>query len=194
LKIKYSSSEFEAGCDEVGRGRLSGPVVASAVIFPDNFKNSLINDSKKLTAHKRESLRLIIEEEAIAWAVSFVSPKKIDEINILNANILAMQSAISKLSLKPDYIVVDGNIFKPYKDIQYSCVVKVDTKYLHIAAASILAKTHRDEFMKKSHLKEPVYNWFKNKGYPTIEHRKALMEFGSTKYHRKSFKWKNPNL
>ncbi len=178
---------YEAGCDEAGRGSLSGPVVAAAVIFDKTYNNKLINDSKQLTEKKREELRLEIENKAITWAVAFVDQNKIDEINILNASILAMHLALDKLKIKPDFILVDGNKFKPYKDIKYKTIIGGDAKYLSIAAASILAKTYRDEYMIKLHKEFPVYDWDKNKGYPTKKHRDALRKFGITKYHRKSY-------
>jgi len=181
------NNNFEAGCDEAGRGCLAGPVVAAAVIFDKNYQNELINDSKQLNEKKRDSLRLVIEKEAIAWAVAFVDQKKIDEINILNASILAMHLAMDKLKRKPDFILVDGNRFKPYKDIPFKTIVKGDSKYLSIAAASILAKTHRDDFMKKIHLQHPHYDWQNNKGYPTEKHRAAIVEYGTSIYHRRTF-------
>jgi len=179
--------QLEAGCDEAGRGCLAGPVVAAAVVFKKNYKNNLINDSKQLNEKKRDELRLIIEKEALYWAVAFVDQKKIDEINILNASILAMHLALDKLATKPDFIIVDGNKFKPYQNIPHQTVVKGDSKYLSIAAASILAKTYRDDFMKKIHLEHPQYDWLHNKGYPTPKHREAIKQYGITIYHRKSF-------
>ena len=178
---------FEAGCDEAGRGSLSGPVVAAAVIFEKKFHNNIINDSKQLSEKKRDELRKIIENEAISWAVAFVDHKKIDEINILNASILAMHLALDKLDVRPDFILVDGNKFKPYNNIEYKTIIGGDAKFLSIAAASILAKTHRDEFMKKIHNEFPMYDWKNNKGYPTTKHRLALRQFGISKYHRRSY-------
>ena len=180
-------NKVEAGCDEAGRGCLAGPVFASAVILPKGFKNNLLNDSKKLTEKQRDKLREVIEKEALAWAVATVDAPQIDEINILNASFLAMHRAIDNLSIKPDYLLIDGNRFKPYKKIPHHCIVKGDGKYLSIAAASILAKTHRDEFMQKIHLEFPNYFWNKNKGYPTLQHKLAIQEHGFTPYHRKTF-------
>ncbi len=188
MKIYYDNdNNLEAGCDEAGRGCLAGPVVAAAVIFDKKFKNNLINDSKQLNEKTRDSLRLIIEKEAVAWAVGFVDQKEIDEINILNASILAMHRALEQLTTIPDFILVDGNKFKPYKNIPHQTVIKGDSKYLSIAAASILAKTYRDDFMKKIHQEHPQYDWLHNKGYPTPKHRKAIAQYGITVYHRKSF-------
>ncbi len=181
------NNNFEAGCDEAGRGCLAGPVVAAAVIFDKTYKNKLINDSKQLSENKRQELRIVIENEALAWAVAFVDHKKIDEINILNASILAMHKALEQLDLKPDFILVDGNKFKPFQDIPFETIVGGDGKYLSIAAASILAKTHRDEFMLKLHEEFPLYDWNNNKGYPTKKHREALRKYGITSYHRKSY-------
>lgn len=181
-------NKIEAGCDEAGRGCLSGPVFAAAVIWDRNIDSHIINDSKKLSEKQRNELRIFIEENAIAWSVAYVKSEKIDEINILSASILAMHLALDNLKVKPEHIAVDGNRFKPYSDIPYECVVKGDAKYTNIAAASILAKTYRDEFMCKIHNEFPQYNWKKNKGYPTAEHRNAIREFGLTPYHRKSFR------
>ncbi|NMA73922.1 MAG: ribonuclease HII [Bacteroidales bacterium] len=178
---------IEAGCDETGRGCLAGAVFAAAVILPADFKNEMLTDSKKLTEKKRNTLRLIIQEEAIAWGVGQVSPQEIDEINILNASILAMHRAIAQLKEQPEYLLIDGNRFKPYKDIPYSTIVKGDATYLSIAAASVLAKTFRDDYMKELHALHPYYDWNKNKGYPTRKHREAIREWGETPYHRKSF-------
>ncbi len=179
--------QFEAGCDEAGRGCLAGPVVAAAVIFDKQFNHLQINDSKQLNEKKRNELREIIEKEALAWAVAFVYQEEIDQINILNASILAMHKALDQLQIKPDFILVDGNRFKPYQNVPHQTVVKGDSKYLSIAAASILAKTHRDEYMEKLHEDFPQYDWIHNKGYPTPKHRKAIQEFGITIHHRKSF-------
>lgn len=178
----------ETGTDEAGRGCLAGPVTAAAIILPENFKNDILNDSKLLSEKKRELLKPIIEEQAICYGVTHIYPKKIDEINILNASILAMHKSIDKLTTKPEFIIVDGNRFKPYKKIKHECIIKGDSKFLSIAAASVLAKTYRDAYMEKIHKEFPMYNWKKNKGYPTKEHREAIREFGLTKYHRKSFK------
>ncbi|MCF8296462.1 MAG: ribonuclease HII [Saprospiraceae bacterium] len=190
LQKSYSNKFVEAGCDEAGRGCLAGPVVAAAVILPKNFNNNLINDSKKLNEKSRNKLRLIIENEALAWAVAFVDNHKIDEINILNASFLAMHKAIEKLTLKPELLLIDGNRFKKYSDINHLCIIKGDAKFQSIAAASILAKTHRDEFMSKIHLEHPYYDWISNKGYPTPKHKASILEFGQTSYHRLSFRIK----
>lgn len=187
LELKYKTNCIEAGCDEAGRGCLAGPVFAAAVILPDNFSNQLLNDSKQLTEKQREKLRPIIEQEALAWAVAQVDNHKIDRINILNASILAMHKALDALSMRPEHIIIDGNRFKQYHDIPHLCIVKGDGKYMSIAAASILAKTHRDEYMQKIHQEYPNYNWQKNKGYPTRDHRNAIAQFGITNYHRSSF-------
>lgn len=188
LKISFSDNKIEAGCDEAGRGCLAGPVFAAAVILPRNYKNDLLNDSKKLTHRQRTLLRPEIENQAVAWAVASVDNEKIDEINILNASILAMHLAIDKLSTKPQMLLIDGNRFKPYKQIPYKCFVKGDGTYLSIAAASVLAKTHRDEYMEKIHHEFPVYDWIKNKGYPTQSHKRAITSHGISPYHRKSFR------
>ncbi len=188
LKQKFSKYTYEAGTDEAGRGCLAGPVVAAAVILPDTFRHKLLNDSKQLTEKQRIELRPYIEKHALAFAVCFLDEKKIDEINILQASILAMQTAIGNLKIKPEFIIVDGNKFKPYKDIPHQTIVKGDAKYKSIAAASILAKTYRDDFMKKIATEYPQYHWQKNKGYPTKQHRDAIREFGATKYHRMTFK------
>ena len=188
LKNNYSGYEFEAGTDEAGRGCLSGPVVAAAVILPFNYHNDLLNDSKQLSEAKRKILRPIIEKDALAFGVSFIDEKEVDQLNVLQASIIAMQRSISVMSIPPEYIIVDGNKFKPFKDIPFKTIVKGDAKFMSIAAASILAKTYRDDFMEKIHKEFPVYNWKKNKGYPTKEHRKAIQDHGITKYHRKTFK------
>ena len=188
MKLFYDiNNSFEAGCDEAGRGCLAGPVTAAAVIFDKHFDNKLIDDSKKLNEKKRNELRTMIEKEALAWAVAFVDHHTIDKINILNASILAMHRALEQLQVQPDFILVDGNRFKPYHTILHKTIVKGDSKYLHIAAASILAKTHRDEYMMKLHQEMPQYDWLHNKGYPTASHRAAIATFGITKYHRRSF-------
>lgn len=179
---------LEAGCDEAGRGCLAGPVCAAAVILPDGYTNPLLDDSKKLTETQRDELRPIIERDAVAWAVAMVDNEEIDRINILNASILAMHMALDKLDVMPGQIVVDGNRFKPYKDIPYETVVKGDGKLGNIAAASILAKTHRDEFMRKAAVEYPGYNWEVNKGYPTKEHRTAIATLGTTPLHRLTFR------
>jgi ribonuclease HII len=177
-----------AGTDEAGRGCLAGPVTAAAVILPNKFKNKLLNDSKQIKEVDRNSLKEIIINEALSYGIAHVYMEEIDKINILNASILAMHRAIEQLHCEPEHIIVDGNKFKPFRNISHDCIIKGDGKFLSIAAASILAKTARDEFMKKIHQEFPMYNWQKNKGYPTREHRQAIMEFGSTPYHRKSFK------
>ena len=188
LKLHYDKSKIEAGCDEAGRGCLSGPVVAAAVILPKKFENKILNDSKKLTEKQRELLRPIIEKEALAWGVGIVSPEEIDEINILNASFLAMHRAVDKLKKTPNLLLIDGNRFNKYKETEHVCVIKGDGKYLPIAAASILAKTYRDDIMKAYHDELPMYDWNKNKGYPTKKHRQAIRDFGTTEYHRKSFR------
>lgn len=188
LKLHYDKSKIEAGCDEAGRGCLSGPVVAAAVILPKKFKNKILNDSKKLTEKQRELLRPIIEKEALAWGVGIVSPEEIDEINILNASFLAMHRAIDKLKKTPNLLLIDGNRFNKYKETEHVCVIKGDGKFLPIAAASILAKTYRDDIMKQYHEEFPHYDWNKNKGYPTKKHRQSIRDFGTTIYHRKSFR------
>ena len=187
LELKYETDCIEAGCDEAGRGCLAGPVFAAAVILPVNFSNELLNDSKQLTEKQRYRLRSVIEQEALAWAVASVDNHEIDQINILNASILAMHRALDQLSVRPEHIIVDGNRFKKYGEIPHLCIVKGDGKYMSIAAASVLAKTHRDEYMKQLHEQFPVYNWQKNKGYPTKEHRQGIAAYGTTDYHRLSF-------
>ncbi len=178
----------EAGCDEAGRGCLAGPVFAAAVILPVDFENELLNDSKKLSEKNRNLLRKIIEKDALCWAVASVSPEKIDEINILNASILAMHRAIAQLNQKPDFLLIDGNRFKEYEDIPHATIIKGDGKYMSIAAASILAKTHRDAHMRKLHNEFPYYGWDHNKGYPTLQHKLAIQAHGSSVYHRKTFR------
>ncbi len=187
LSPYLQQGRIEAGCDEAGRGCLAGPVCAAAVILPPDFSNELINDSKQLSEHRRNELRAVIEAEALSWAVAMVSPHEIDEINILNASILAMHRALDALSIHPQAILVDGNRFKPYHDIPYTTIVKGDGKMMSIAAASILAKTHRDEFMAKIHRDFPLYGWDRNKGYPTAEHYAAIEAHGVTPHHRRSF-------
>ena len=178
----------EAGCDEAGRGCLAGPVFAAAVILPDDFKNELLNDSKQLNEKNRYQLRSVIEKQAIAYAVAMLDNIEIDQINILNASIKAMHLALDQLKINPQHIVIDGNRFKKYKNIEHTTVVKGDGKYANIAAASILAKTYRDDYMLKLHEEFSAYDWKKNKGYPTLKHRKAIAEIGTTPYHRLSFK------
>jgi ribonuclease HII len=188
LQLNYSGFSLEAGTDEAGRGCLSGPVVAAAVILPEDFKHPFLNDSKQLSEKKRNELRLYIEEHAFSYAVSFIHNEEVDELNVLQASIEGMHRSIEGLSTIPEFIIVDGNKFKPYKEIPHETIVKGDAKFLSIAAASILAKTYRDEFMEKIHEEFPMYNWKKNKGYPTKEHREGIKAHGATKYHRKSFK------
>ena len=182
-----TKNTVEAGCDEAGRGCLAGPVFAAAVILPKDFKNDILNDSKKLSEKQRDKLRRIIEKEALYWSVATCSPQEIDDINILNASILGMHRALDKLNYSPELILVDGNRFKDYKQIPYQCIIKGDGKYMSIAAASILAKTHRDEYMVKIAQVFPYYDWHKNKGYPTKFHKKAIAENGTTKHHRMTF-------
>lgn len=188
LKLRFSQFEFECGTDEAGRGCLAGPVTAGAIILPDDFKLDLLNDSKQLSEKVRERLKPIIEEKAVSFAIIHLEPKIIDEINILNASIKAMQECIVKLNPTPLYIIVDGNRFKPINNIPYSTIIKGDSKYMSIAAASVLAKTYRDAYMDKIHEEFPMYNWKQNKGYPTKEHREAIRKYGITKYHRMSFR------
>jgi len=187
LKQYFTKDKIEAGCDEAGRGCLAGPVFAAAVILPKDYENEMLNDSKQLSESKRYHLREGIEEEAIAWAVAKINAPQIDEINILNASFLAMHHAVDGLSVQPGFLLIDGNRFTSYKNIPHTCVVKGDGKYLSIAAASILAKTYRDDFMKASHQTYPMYNWKKNKGYPTLQHKMAIQQFGLTPLHRKTF-------
>lgn len=187
LLLKHSAYQIETGTDEAGRGCLAGPVTAAAVILPEEFSLELLNDSKQLSEKTRFSLRPLIEEMALCYKVVHLEPAIIDEINILNASIRAMQQCITQLTPRPEYIIVDGNRFKPVEDIPHSCIIKGDGKYLSIAAASVLAKTYRDEYMERIHEEYPMYNWKKNKGYPTAEHREAIRKYGPTKYHRMSF-------
>jgi ribonuclease HII len=194
LPTCYISGRFEAGCDEAGRGCLAGSVYAAAVILPDDFHHPLLNDSKQRTEAKREKLRPIIESEALTWSVGIVTAQEIDEINILNASILAMHRALDGLSIVPGAIVVDGNRFKPYGDIPHETFVKGDGRFGNIAAASILAKTHRDEYMSRLHEEFPQYGWNVNKGYPTKAHREAIEQYGVTPHHRLSFKLIDPQL
>lgn len=188
LQLNYSEFILETGTDEAGRGCLAGPVTAAAVILPANFENKILNDSKQLSEKVREQLKPIIEQQALCFAVTHLEPIVIDEINILNASIKAMQESILKLNPKPEYIIVDGNRFKPVLDIPHTCIVKGDAKFMSIAAASVLAKTYRDEYMNRIHEEFPMYNWKQNKGYPTKEHREAIRKYGTTKYHRMSFR------
>jgi len=187
LASHYYEGKVEAGCDEAGRGCLAGSVYAAAVILPDGYQNGLLNDSKQLTEKKRYQLREIIERDAVAWAVGIVTPEEIDKINILNASILAMHRALDQLKVRPEAIIVDGNRFKKYKNLPHTTIVKGDSKYLSIAAASILAKTYRDDYMNKLAEEYPQYDWRSNKGYPTKKHREAIRQFGITPYHRKSY-------
>jgi ribonuclease HII len=184
----------EAGCDEAGRGCLAGPVYAAAVILPPDFHSAELNDSKQLTARQRYLLRPIIEQEAVAWAVGVVTAQEIDKINILNASILAMHRALDQLTTRPDHLIIDGNRFKPYGKIPYQCVVKGDGTYLSIAAASVLAKTYRDDYMCQIGEEYPAYNWKKNKGYPTRDHRAAIEQLGPCPYHRMTFTLLDPQL
>ena len=183
----FPSKLIIAGCDEAGRGCLAGPVVAAAVILPKSFKNNILNDSKVLSEKKRDALRPIIEKEAIGFAVGIVSPAEIDKINILNASFLAIHRAIEGLNTKAEFLLIDGNRFNPYPEIPHECIIKGDGKFLAIAAASVLAKTYRDNIMKGLDVKFPKYNWKQNKGYPTKQHRKAIAEFGVNQHHRKTF-------
>ncbi|MCB0402317.1 MAG: ribonuclease HII [Flavobacteriales bacterium] len=187
LKSCYQKKWTEAGCDEAGRGCLAGPVYAAAVILPKDYKNKILNDSKQLSEKKRLMLRDEIEKDALAFGIGIVDNREIDEINILNASFLAMHRAVDQLQSKPGLLLIDGNRFKPYNDIPHECIVKGDGKFLSIAAASILAKTYRDEFMENAHEKYPVYDWNSNKGYPTKKHREAIKAFGITNLHRQSF-------
>lgn len=187
LKSHYYEDLIEAGCDEAGRGCLAGSVYAAAVILPPDYQNELLNDSKKLTAKKRYTLREEIERDAIAWSVGIVTPEEIDKINILNASFLAMHRALDQLKVRPEAVIVDGNRFKPYHDLPSTTIVKGDGKYLSIAAASILAKTYRDDYMLSLAEEYPQYDWQSNMGYPTKKHRQAIREHGITPYHRKSY-------
>ncbi len=188
MLLPYYKFLTEAGTDEAGRGCLAGPVTAAALILPEKFNNSILNDSKQLSEKKREILRPILESEATSYGIAHIYPEKIDEINILNASILAMHRALDQLTVIPKLIIVDGNRFKPYKDIPSECIIKGDGKYLSIAGASVLAKTYRDAYMEKIDEEFPMYNWKQNKGYPTKEHRAAIRKYGTSPYHRKSFR------
>lgn len=190
----FNEGILEAGCDEAGRGCLAGPVFAAAVILPSDFENDILNDSKKLTEKERFDLRPVIEKEAVAWAVEAVSNDEIDEVNILKASFLAMNRAVQKLNIQPEHLLIDGNRFRPQSKIPFTCMIKGDGRFFSIAAASVLAKTYRDEFMEKIHAEFPEYNWKKNKGYPTKNHRDALRKFGVTKYHRLTFRLLNEQL
>jgi len=188
LKSCYNEGVVEAGCDEAGRGCLAGAVYAAAVILPPDYKNELLNDSKQLTERRRYQLREEIERDAVAWAVGVVDPDEIDKINILNASILAMHRALDQLTVRPQAVIVDGNRFRPYRDLPCTTIVKGDGKYLSIAAASILAKTYRDDYMLRLAEEYPMYDWKKNKGYPTLKHREAIRQHGTTPYHRMSYR------
>ncbi len=187
LSVCYSDTKIEAGCDEAGRGCLAGPVFAAAVILPRDYSNEFLDDSKKINSNTRYKLRENIENDAIAWAVASYSPEEIDEVNILNASIYSMHRALDKLKIKPELLLIDGNKFKEYNGIPYKCIIKGDGKYMSIAAASVLAKTYRDDYMIQMHQKFPNYRWDKNKGYPTPEHKIAIRDFGVSELHRKSF-------
>jgi ribonuclease HII len=187
LRSSFTKNKIEAGCDEVGRGCLAGPVVAAAVILPAKYKHKLLNDSKQLKKTDRDQLQEEIKRDALAWAIAEVSPQEIDEINILNASFKAMHLALDQLSLEPEFLLIDGNRFNAYRKIQHECIIKGDSKFLSIAAASILAKTYRDELMEKLSLQHPGYGWATNVGYPTAEHRDGIRLLGITPYHRKSF-------
>jgi ribonuclease HII len=184
----FDEERIEAGCDEAGRGCLAGPVFAAAVILPKDFQHPVLNDSKQLTHKQREELRPLIEEQALAWAVAKVDHLEIDRINILNASFLAMHKALNRLSIKPKHLIIDGNRFKKYKKIPHRCIIEGDGKYFSIAAASVLAKTYRDDFMQKLHKKFPLYHWDTNKGYGTPEHREAIELHGINEFHRKTFR------
>ena len=187
LENHFYDNLIEAGCDEAGRGCLAGSVYAAAVILPRDYQNDMLNDSKQLTERRRYELRSVIERDALAWAVGIVTPEEIDRINILNASILAMHRALDLLTVRPEAVIVDGNRFKPYRDLPYTTIVKGDGKYLSIAAASILAKTYRDDYMNGLAKDYPQYDWQRNKGYPTRKHRDAIRQFGTTPFHRMSY-------
>jgi ribonuclease HII len=190
----FNANTLEAGCDEAGRGCLAGPVFAAAVILPPDFENEILNDSKMLSEKQRHELRPIIENEAVAWAVEAVSNEEIDEVNILNASFLAMNRAVERLKIQPEHLLIDGNRFRTQSEIPFTCMIKGDGRFLSIAAASVLAKTYRDDFMEKIHADFPDYDWRKNKGYPTKKHRDAIRKFGVTSYHRKTFRLLNEQL
>ncbi|GAC1311013.1 MAG: ribonuclease HII [Mucilaginibacter sp.] len=194
LLNRYQEELIEAGCDEAGRGCLAGPVFAAAVILPDNFDHHLLNDSKQLHEDVRYALRAEIEQKAIAHAVASVDNLEIDSINILNASFLAMHRAIEKLALAPQFLIIDGNRFNKYKNMPHKCIVEGDAKYFSIAAASILAKTYRDDYMKKIAAEHPEYDWHTNKGYPTIKHRETILKIGFTPYHRRTFRVTDPQM
>ncbi len=188
----FPTNEVVCGVDEAGRGCIAGPVVAAAVVLPKNFTHNFLNDSKQLSEQQRNQLRPIIEQNALAFGVGIIDNNKIDEVNILQATYLAMHQAIDQINIKLDLLIIDGNRFKPYKNIAHQTIIKGDGKYIEIAAASVLAKTYRDEIMEKISQEFPIYHWQKNKGYPTIEHRKAVKEFGSCEYHRQTFQLLKP--
>lgn len=190
LQLSFTEGIIEAGCDEAGRGCLAGPVFAAAVILPENFSCADLNDSKQIKEEGRNTLRTLIEEQALAWSVAMCTHEEIDEINILKASFKAMHTAIDNLKIKPELLLIDGNRFPAYLGIPHECIVKGDGKFMSIAAASILAKTHRDEYMLNLHKQYPHYKWDKNKGYGTIAHRKQMTQHGTSPYHRKTFKWK----
>lgn len=194
LLSTFQRDFIEAGCDEAGRGCLAGPVFAAAVVFPADYCNPVLNDSKKLSEKKRMELRPIIEQEALAYAVASVSAEEIDKINIHKASYLAMHKALDMLAVKPGFLIIDGNKFIPYPNVPHSCIIKGDGKYLSIAAASILAKTYRDEYMENIAIDYPDYDWMQNKGYPTIKHRQAVLQLGLTPHHRKTFRVTDPQL
>ena len=194
LTLKYYQDKIEAGCDEAGRGCLAGPVFAAAVILPEDFSNEMLNDSKQLSEKKRDELRTLIEREALAWAVASVDNNEIDKINILNASFEGMCRAVGELRTRPEFLAIDGNRFRSSLDIPYRCIVKGDGKYADIAAASVLAKTHRDEYMRRLAEEFPQYGWAKNKGYPTREHRLAVRRYGVTPYHRLTFNHESGQL
>jgi ribonuclease HII len=194
LLAYFKEGILEAGCDEAGRGCLAGPVFAAAVILPFDFENEILNDSKMLTGKERFELRPVIEKEALAWAVEAVSNEEIDEVNILNASFLAMNRAVQKLKIQPGHLLIDGNRFRPQTKIPFTCMIKGDGRFFSIAAASVLAKTYRDDFMEKIHSEFPEYDWKTNKGYPTAKHRSAIARYGISKYHRKSFRLTNNQL
>ena len=194
LLSRYQQEFIEAGCDEAGRGCLAGPVFAAAVILPDDFEHDLLNDSKQLTEDRRYQLRIEIEQTAIAHAVGIVDNEEIDVINILNASFLAMHRAIDKLKLTPQFLIIDGNRFNKYKATPHHCIVEGDAKYFSIAAASVLAKTYRDDYMKQIALEHPEYDWHSNKGYPTKKHRETIIRIGYTAYHRRTFRVSDPQL
>ena len=194
LLSTFQRDFIEAGCDEAGRGCLAGPVFAAAVVFPADYCNPVLNDSKKLSEKKRMELRPIIEQEALAYAVASVSAEEIDKINIHKASYLAMHKALDMLAVKPGFLIIDGNKFIPYPNVPHSCIIKGDGKYLSIAAASILAKTYRDEYMENIAVDYPDYDWLQNKGYPTIKHRQAVLQLGLTPHHRKTFRVTDPQL